>query len=70
MRIWLIDSFVWWRGNHSMSFLGSVWMAIKMDIFGPVKEVYSWFWLKSVGRYRVRKMHKIERELERNITSK
>ncbi len=59
-RVWFVDSFVWWRGNHSMSFLDSVWMAIKMDIFNPIYSVYCWFWLKSVGRCYVKKMRKME----------
>jgi len=61
MRKKIRDTWDWWRHNHSMPWCASVKMTFRATIIWPLQNVYSWFWLKTKGRYMLRKLRKMEK---------
>lgn len=56
----------WWRHNHEYSRLRSLKLTAYMAVIMPVQNVYTWFWLQTMGRYYHYEIRKIEKELKRS----
>ena len=60
----VIEQWNWWRHNHSMSWWKSLRLTFHCIIIYPLREVYSWLWLKTKGKYILRKCKKLEKEIK------
>jgi hypothetical protein len=66
-RYWLITSWRWWRNNHGYGFWLALWLTLRSDIWHHIDEVYSWLWLCTIGRWKMKKLKAIEKYLEATL---